>query len=65
MESVTSAKTVKLVAAAIAPWAEPDAILVDPCCGLGLMAKAAKKHKMRFFGNELNAARMARTQTVL
>lgn len=58
-------KGARLVAEAIAPFAVPDGILVDPCCGLGLMAKAAKKHGMRFYGNELNPSRLARTREVV
>jgi len=36
-------------------------ILLDPCCGLGLQARAAVEHGLTFRGNELNAARLAKT----
>jgi hypothetical protein len=51
--------------AALQPFATTDAIVVDPCCGLGVVAKAAIGLKMRFFGNELNVVRAARTREVL
>lgn len=44
-----------------APFAVPGGILFDPCCGFGASAKAAVGHGMRFYGNELNAVRLART----
>lgn len=59
--AVTSGKTgLQVVKAVIAPWVVEDAILVDLCSGFGLMAKAAKKAKMRFYGNELNPKRLKR-----
>lgn len=42
----------------------PPSIIVDPCCGLGATFKIAKKVGMRFYGNELNPKRLARTEAV-
>jgi hypothetical protein len=39
--------------------------LFDPCCGLGNSAKLALNRGMTFYGNELNAARLAKTKAVL
>lgn len=36
-------------------------IVLDPCCGLGLTAKATQRRRMCFRGLELNPARLART----
>lgn len=59
--AVTAAKTgLQVVKAVIAPWVVEDGILVDLCSGFGLMAKAAKAAKMRFYGNELNPKRLKR-----
>lgn len=41
--------------------ASPGATVLDPCCGAGYTAKAAVFHGMRFLGNELNPARLAKT----
>jgi hypothetical protein len=40
-------------------------IVFDPCCGMGYTAKAAHKAGMRFFGNELNPARLRKTVNFL
>lgn len=40
-------------------------IVFDPCCGMGYSARAAVGSNMRFFGNELNPARLAKTVKVL
>ena len=36
-------------------------IVLDPCCGMGNLARAAVKTGMRFRGNEFNAARLQKT----
>ena len=41
--------------------AKPGAVVLDPCCGMGYTARAAVAASMRFRGNELNAARLAKT----
>jgi len=46
---------------AIEPFAVPGGIVLDPMCGMGYTASAAMKHGMRFYGNELNANRLAKT----
>ena len=57
----------KCVMAAVAPLAEvclaadPNAVIMDPCCGMGYTAQAAIDTGMRFRGNELNRARLEKT----
>ena len=53
------------VAAAIQPIAVPDALVLDPCCGLGYTARACVKYGMRFAGNELLAPRLEKTRAKL
>jgi hypothetical protein len=36
-------------------------VILDPCCGMGYTAQAAVDNRMAFRGNELNAARLAKT----
>lgn len=38
-----------------------DAIILDPCCGMGYTAQAAVDTGLRFFGNELNRIRLDKT----
>lgn len=45
--------------------AEPNAIVLDPMCGMGYTAKATLQAGMVFRGNELNAKRLAKTIAVL
>lgn len=47
--------------AAVREVAIKDAIVLDPCCGMGYSARAAIANQMRFVGCELNAARLAKT----
>lgn len=51
----------KVAELAVAPFAEPGAILFDGCCGMGYSAAAAIAHGMEFRGNELNAVRLEKT----
>jgi hypothetical protein len=37
----------------------------DPCCGLGITAKSALQHGLRFVGNEFNPARLEKTIKIL
>lgn len=46
---------------AIAQCSAPGEIVFDPCCGLGLSARAARLNGMEFRGNELNPKRLDRT----
>lgn len=39
--------------------------VLDPCCGMGYTAQAAVDNGMTFRGNELNAARLAKTKARL
>ena len=50
------------VKTAVMPFIRPGEILLDPCCGLGFSARAAMAYGMRFYGNELNEARLAVTR---
>ena len=50
---------------AMRPFALEGQIVLDPCCGLGNSARIAVEHGMTFFGNELNAARLAKTEKIL
>ena len=49
---------------ALAPFSDKETI-TDPCCGLGYTARYAFEHGMAFYGNELNAARLERTERKL
>lgn len=55
----------KAVLTAIEPFVVKGGIMLDPCCGYGIVAKAAKKVGMRFFGNELNPTRLKRAKDVV
>jgi hypothetical protein len=55
----------RAVIAAVEPFAVPGGILLDPCCGVGLYARAAVRHGMRFRGNELNLVRLRKTMKAL
>lgn len=46
---------------AIPKLAKKDAILLDPCCGMGNSARSAIKNKMVFIGNEFNKKRLDKT----
>lgn len=48
---------------ALAAVAFPNALVLDPCCGKGMTARAALRLGMRFYGNELNPARLAVTES--
>lgn len=64
-KSVQAVKGLKLVLAAIQPFVAHDTPIVDPCSGVGMTAKAALRVGMRFYGNELNATRLARARAAL
>lgn len=38
--------------------ARPGAVVLDPCCGEGITARAALAHGMTFYGNELTQAKV-------
>jgi hypothetical protein len=46
---------------AVAPFAVRRGIILDPMCGMGYTAEAARRHGMRFRGNELNRQRLEKT----
>lgn len=43
----------------------PGAIILDPCCGMGYTARAALDSGLAFRGNELNRARLQKTNARL
>lgn len=40
---------------------KPNAVVFDPCCGMGYVPYAAKKNGMIFYGGELNPERIKKT----
>lgn len=58
VEGMKGGKVAELV---VAQLAAPGGIVFDPCCGMGFSATAALAHGMEFRGNELSAARLAKT----
>lgn len=63
-EGVSHTKGFRTLEMAIGPLASilgQGSIILDPCCGMGYTAKAAMKYGLHFRGNELNAARLAKT----
>lgn len=52
---------VKVVTTALERVATPGALVLDPCCGLGMTARCAVRLGMRFAGVELNPKRAAKT----
>ena len=65
IESITGLIGSAVALAAVTPFAVPGGILLDPCCGHGAFAKIAVKVGMRFFGNEFNPMRLAKTEKFL
>ena len=67
VENVQGTSGFDCVKRAFAPLAKvalarnPDAIALDPCCGMGYTAEAAKLYGLSFRGNELNAKRLQKT----
>lgn len=51
----------KTLLTALFPFADKKTI-TDPCCGLGYSARYAVEHGMSFYGNELNQARLDKTE---
>lgn len=66
-DSVAGTKGYECVRRAFGPLADvalarnPEAIALDPCCGMGYTAQASKDFGLAFRGNELNAARLQKT----
>nr|DAQ46935.1 MAG TPA: adenine-specific methyltransferase [Herelleviridae sp.] len=46
-------------------YKEPNQIVMDLCCGLGNTARACKRLKLKFLGNELNSKRLEKTIKIL
>ena len=63
-KSVYHTKGYKSLLAALKPF-EGKKSITDPCCGLGYSARYAAEHGMAFYGNELNASRLAETERKL
>jgi hypothetical protein len=53
------------VGSVVASVGRPGQGLLDPCCGLGYSARAARAAGMIFFGNELDPQRAAATRRLL
>ena len=60
-ESLRGTKGLLTVMTAVRPFAAPGNVILDPCCGMGYTAEAAKRFGMHFRGNELNEKRLAKT----
>jgi hypothetical protein len=61
LEGTTAYPTVRTAVGPFARTLAPGSVILDPCCGLGYTAKAAVEFALAFRGNELNAARLAKT----
>jgi hypothetical protein len=61
----SSFRGAELVRRVVSSVATPGALAFDPCCGMGYTAKAAVAAGMRFYGNELNRARLDKTMDFL
>jgi len=61
VKSVENTSGFKTLKQAIYPIAKPGSIILDPCCGMGYTAQAAKNTGMVFRGNELNMKRLEKT----
>lgn len=61
LQGLNGTKGFETVMRATAPFAVPGGVVLDMCCGMGYSAQMAIRHGMRFRGNELNAARLAKT----
>ena len=53
------------VLAVLSSGAKPGDVVLDPCCGTGLTAKACLRLGLTFYGNELNAMRARKTASLL
>jgi hypothetical protein len=53
------------VKAVVASVGKPGQVLLDPCCGFGMSAKAALAAGMTFYGNEIDPRKAAFTRTLL
>ena len=53
------------VLAVLSSVAKPHDVVLDPCCGTGLTARACLRLGLTFYGNELNAARARKTAALL
>jgi hypothetical protein len=54
-------RRVNLIEYIIRPFAIPNGIVLDPCCGHGLTGEATRKLSMKFYGNEFNRSRLERS----
>lgn len=58
LDSLEGRSGLKAVRAAMAWFAKPGHIVLDPCCGTGMTGQVAKENGMVFYGNELIEARL-------
>lgn len=67
LASIEGTKGYETLRRAVAPLAaivkadNPNAIILDPCCGMGYTAQSAIDNGLAFRGNELNRARLDKT----
>ena len=64
-ETLTDLYGYAAVRATMEPFVEPGATILDPCCGLGLVARFAVEYGMKFRGNELSKHRAEQTRIKL
>lgn len=64
-DSVSNTHGMETLRRALTPYAKKDTLVLDPCCGVGLTARATVGFKGRFFGNELNRVRLKKTRAFL
>jgi hypothetical protein len=65
MSEAASNGGLRQVKSIVASVGRPGQVLLDPCCGLGLSAKAAIASGMAFYGNELDPSRARVTRELL
>jgi len=65
LESMRERSSFDFITTALKPFAEPGYVILDPCCGKGLTARAARHYGMTFLGNEINLKRLRNTMKIL
>ena len=61
VRSVTGTYGYGTLQAVLRPLKNKGMSIIDPCCGMGYTARASIDYNMRFYGNELNSARLEKT----
>lgn len=65
VEDVARLRKWRIVDRILREYVPPGGVVLDPCCGLGLTARAALENHLTFLGNELNGYRLGRTIATL